>query len=104
MQSQTFKERLGYNTWQFLSTLIEGYPIKANEQMQDDMKNFIYYLAKVYPCDQCGNQFLEHIKRFEPRTCCREELYRYFLILRYIIDSNKGNNYIYLNHFQIFNL
>ena len=90
-QSQTFSQRLGHNTWQFLSTMIEGYPVQPNQQTQEDMAQFIYLLAKLYPCDTCRNGFLQYVSTNRPRTCCREHLYQYFFFLRYLIDRERNS-------------
>lgn len=90
-QSPSFTQRLGHNTWQFLSTFIEGYPVEANEQTQEDMAQFIYLLAKLYPCNTCRNDFLNYVLNNKPQTCCREHLYQYFYVLRFLIQQNLNN-------------
>ena len=89
MQSATFTQRLGHVTWQFLSTMIEGYPSRANVETQENMRQFIYLLAQLYPCNTCRNEFLEYVQKNKPRTEGREELFQYLYILRYIIDTDK---------------
>ena len=89
MQSQSYTERLGHNTWQFLSTMIEGYPDKPTPRTQAEMSQFITLLASLYPCSKCRNEFQEYVSQNKPRTGSREELYQYLYIQRYLTDTEK---------------
>ena len=50
---------LGRCSWLLLHTIAAYYPDKPSAEQQSDMKQFVHYFSKVYPCEECA----EHMQR-----------------------------------------
>lgn len=50
---------LGRCSWLLLHTIAAYYPDSPSAEQQSDMKQFVHYFSKVYPCEDCA----EHMQR-----------------------------------------
>ena len=51
---------LGRCSWLLLHTIAAYYPDRPSSEQQSDMKQFVHYFSKVYPCEECA----EHMQRW----------------------------------------
>lgn len=52
----------GSRFWFILHLLASQYPENPNEEKKNDFRQFLNFLAKVFPCSTCGNHFQEFLK------------------------------------------
>ncbi|KAJ5197970.1 uncharacterized protein N7498_007087 [Penicillium cinerascens] len=50
-------EQLGRSTWSLLHSMAATYPEKANTEHQDNMRGFLKFFSKLYPCWVCADDF-----------------------------------------------
>ncbi|KAJ5124298.1 ERV/ALR sulphydryl oxidase [Penicillium bovifimosum] len=50
-------EQLGRSTWTLLHSMAATYPEKANAEHQDNMRGFLKFFSKLYPCWVCADDF-----------------------------------------------
>ncbi|OQD81978.1 hypothetical protein PENANT_c024G08566 [Penicillium antarcticum] len=50
-------EQLGRSTWTLLHSMAATYPEKANTEHQDNMRGFLKFFSKLYPCWVCAEDF-----------------------------------------------
>ncbi|KAJ6087422.1 hypothetical protein N7467_006336 [Penicillium canescens] len=70
-------EQLGRSTWTLLHSMAATYPEKANTEHQDNMRGFLKFFSKLYPCWVCADDFqtwMAHPSgRNQPRLESRKE-------------------------------
>ena len=81
LKKESYKNRLGNATWQFLHTLAEGYPETPSKSYQLYTSNLLDTLSYIYPCYTCSahmrKMFKEHPYRLETRSDFRKYLCKY---------------------------
>ncbi|KAJ5766933.1 uncharacterized protein N7511_004549 [Penicillium nucicola] len=50
-------EQLGRSTWTLLHSMAATYPEKANTEHQENMRGFLKFFSKLYPCWVCADDF-----------------------------------------------
>ncbi|KAJ5668152.1 uncharacterized protein N7477_006722 [Penicillium maclennaniae] len=50
-------EELGRSTWTLLHSMAATYPETANAEHQDNMRGFLKFFSKLYPCWVCADDF-----------------------------------------------
>ncbi|KAJ5455124.1 ERV/ALR sulphydryl oxidase [Penicillium sp. IBT 31633x] len=50
-------EELGRSTWTLLHSMAATYPEKADAEHQNDMRGFLKFFSKLYPCWVCADDF-----------------------------------------------
>ncbi|KAJ6111822.1 hypothetical protein N7523_007883 [Penicillium sp. IBT 18751x] len=50
-------EELGRSTWTLLHSMAATYPETANTEHQDNMRGFLKFFSKLYPCWVCADDF-----------------------------------------------
>ncbi|KAJ5555182.1 ERV/ALR sulphydryl oxidase [Penicillium sp. DV-2018c] len=70
-------EQLGRSTWTLLHSMAATYPEKASTEHQDNMRGFLKFFSKLYPCWVCADDFqtwMAHPSgRNQPRLGSRKE-------------------------------
>ena len=59
-----YRAELGRATWRLLHTMVNKFPLDANEEEKEAITDFIYLLARLYPC---GDWCVTH--RHQVRLC-----------------------------------
>lgn len=58
----TTKEDIGRATWVFLHSLAAQYPERPTRQQQQDVRNLVDILTRMYPCKECATHFKEVVR------------------------------------------
>ncbi|KAJ5780558.1 FAD dependent sulfhydryl oxidase Erv1 [Penicillium paradoxum] len=66
-------EELGRSTWTLLHSMAATYPEKANTEHQDNMRGFLKFFSKLYPCWVCADDFQTWMARNQPKLSSRKE-------------------------------
>lgn len=59
-------EQLGRSSWTLLHTMAANYPDVATTEQQSDMRNFLHFFTKLYPCWVCGTGFQKWMVKNPP--------------------------------------
>ena len=91
-----YKEELGNKTWSFLHTFFRGIPEKISKRNEVLIKKFIKYLAKLYPCRECQQVFLNYIEEYDIDYSKKAQIIKYFIEFHNFINI-KLNKPLFLN-------
>lgn len=61
-----YREELGRSTWTLLHIMAAKYSYAPTETEKKDVYDFIFLLAKVFPCLECKGHFYKMINEFPP--------------------------------------
>jgi FAD-linked sulfhydryl oxidase len=64
---------LGNSGWTLLHTLAAYYPKNPTKEKKEDVKNFLYSFAKVFPCHDCAKDFQQVLQKSPPNLSSQEE-------------------------------
>eukprot|EP00808_Paulinella_micropora_P008820 g28794.t1 len=62
------RKELGRATWAFLHTLAAYYPENPSPRLQEDVRQFMHIMGRIYPCGYCADRTAEEIERNPPRV------------------------------------
>ncbi|XP_037093968.1 FAD-linked sulfhydryl oxidase ALR-like [Pollicipes pollicipes] len=61
------KDELGRSTWSLLHTTAAHYPETPTVGQQDEMRQFVGLLARLYPCSYCAEDFRKDLAEHPPQ-------------------------------------
>ncbi|KCZ80426.1 hypothetical protein H312_02150 [Anncaliia algerae PRA339] len=61
-----YRDELGRSTWALLHIMAAKYPEVPTETEKKDVNDFIFLLAKVFPCLECKVHFSRMLTHFPP--------------------------------------
>lgn len=71
------RRELGRATWAFLHTMAAYYPEKPSQRQQDEMRDFMLLMGRVYPCGYCADRTADEMEINPPRVKNQKELSRW---------------------------
>ncbi|XXQ33289.1 Sulfhydryl oxidase [Plasmodiophora brassicae] len=60
------RAELGHATWSLLHTMAAKFPDNATSAQQNDYRQFMHLLARLYPCHECAGHFQELLSGSPP--------------------------------------
>jgi hypothetical protein len=51
------REEVGHATWSLLHTMAAKFPANVTEAEQDDYRQFLHILSRLFPCAECSGHF-----------------------------------------------
>jgi len=64
----TIRAELGRSTWTLLHTMAARFPDEPTAEQQDDLRDFVYLLSRLYPCGQCADEFQKILRDHPPEV------------------------------------
>jgi hypothetical protein len=96
-------ERINYNpeiwgpkAWFFIDTIILSLPENLNQELQNNIKNFLITLQILLPCEKCRHHYILYIKENIEKTDFTKKKYIIEFINRLhniISERNKKRKY-----------
>ncbi|KAI9727823.1 MAG: hypothetical protein M1834_007970 [Cirrosporium novae-zelandiae] len=85
-------EQLGRGSWRLLHSIAATYPEKATHTQQNEMRQFLLYFSKFYPCWTCGEGFNSWMtkKGHEPRVEGRDTLGQWMCEAHNVVNRRLG--------------
>lgn len=81
------KQEIGRNAWALLHSVAATYPIEPKEEDKKYMKDFIFGLAKTFPCKICSKHFVKILQQDPIKLDTREDLVYYLCDVHNIVNK-----------------
>ena len=81
------KQEIGRNTWSLLHSIAASYPNEPTKEDKQQITNFLYGLANLFPCKICGNHLLRMLNKEGIHADSREELVNYMCKIHNIVNK-----------------
>ncbi|CAP95813.1 Pc21g09160 [Penicillium rubens Wisconsin 54-1255] len=69
--NETVKAELGRATWKYFHTVMARFPEKPTEDQKEALRSYIYLFARLYPCGECAEHFMQHLSKYPPQVSSR---------------------------------
>ncbi|KAI5287466.1 hypothetical protein KEM54_005981 [Ascosphaera aggregata] len=83
-------EQLGRSSWTLLHTMAANYPDVATSEQQSDMRNFLHFFTKLYPCWVCGTGFQKWMVNHPPPLNGRGEFGNWMCQAHNVVNRRLG--------------
>eukprot|EP00045_Choanoeca_perplexa_P000117 m.13037 g.13037 ORF g.13037 m.13037 type:complete len:174 (+) comp10084_c0_seq1:99-620(+) len=84
------RRELGRASWAFLHTMAAFYPEHPTEKQQEDMSNFMWTFATVYPCGYCGDTTWQEMARHPPQVTTQKDFALWMCELHNEVNDRLG--------------
>ena len=81
------KQEIGRNTWSILHSIAASYPNEPTKEDKQQVTNFLYGLANLFPCKICGSHLLKMLDKEGVHAESREELVNYICKIHNIVNK-----------------
>ena len=81
------KQEIGRNTWSILHSIAASYPNEPTKEDKQQVTNFLYGLANLFPCKICGSHLLKMLNKEGVHADSREELVNYICKIHNIVNK-----------------
>ena len=81
------KQEIGRNTWSLLHSIAASYPNEPTKEDIQQVTNFLYGLANLFPCKICGSHLLKMLDKEGVHAESREELVNYICKIHNIVNK-----------------
>ena len=81
------KQEIGRNTWSLLHSIAASYPNEPTKEDKQQVTNFLYGLANLFPCKICGSHLLKMLNKEGVHADSREELVNYICKIHNIVNK-----------------
>ena len=81
------KQEIGRNTWSILHSIAASYPNEPTKEDKQQITNFLYGLANLFPCKICGSHLLKMLNKEGVHADSREELVNYICKIHNIVNK-----------------
>ncbi|CAI7573633.1 uncharacterized protein N7487_007580 [Penicillium crustosum] len=69
--NETVKAELGRATWKYFHTVMARFPETPTEDQKEALRSYIYLFARLYPCGECAEHFMQHLSKYPPQVSSR---------------------------------
>ncbi|KAJ5355996.1 ERV/ALR sulphydryl oxidase [Penicillium concentricum] len=69
--NETAKAELGRATWKYFHTVMARFPETPTEDQKEALRSYIYLFARLYPCGECAEHFMQHLSKYPPQVSSR---------------------------------
>ncbi|KAJ5951978.1 uncharacterized protein N7479_010391 [Penicillium vulpinum] len=69
--NETVKAELGRATWKYFHTVMARFPEEPTEDQKEALHSYIYLFARLYPCGECAEHFMQHLSKYPPQVSSR---------------------------------
>ena len=84
------RRELGRATWGMLHTMAAFYPANPTREQQDEMREFMRLMMKLYPCGYCADTTTQEMSFNPPRTGSRAELSQWLCEIHNEVNDRMG--------------
>ncbi|ELQ76912.1 Mitochondrial sulfhydryl oxidase involved in the biogenesis of cytosolic Fe/S proteins, partial [Trachipleistophora hominis] len=91
-QNKKVREELGRGTWRLLHTMASKYPINPEERDKKNIIQFLFLLAKLFPCEECSMHFQKLLNDHAPVVNSRKEFELWLCNAHNIVNKRLGKS------------
>jgi len=70
--NETAKAELGRAAWKLMHTTTLRFPDKPTQDERAALKSYFLLQARLYPCGECAEEFMQLLKKHPPQTSSRK--------------------------------